>query len=117
MLNSAFVDTLDNDLEFLRDMNEVLDFVPQHVTNQKKIRAQKIELLEISPSKEMNLIATDFYHELPRQMAKHIKVDSSSTLLSLVLFEKGFCNALWDLGYKDALEKEAEIREFFRLQK
>ncbi|MDG1027019.1 MAG: hypothetical protein P8R01_13940 [Gammaproteobacteria bacterium] len=27
MLNSAFVDTLDNDLEFLRDMNEVLDFV------------------------------------------------------------------------------------------
>lgn len=65
----------------------------------------------------MNLIATDFYHELPRQMAKHIKVDSSSTLLSLVLFEKGFCNALWDLGYEDALEKEAEIREFFRLQK
>ena len=27
MLTSAFVDTLDNDLEFLRDMNEVLDFV------------------------------------------------------------------------------------------
>ena len=66
MLNSAFVDTLDNDLEFLRDMNEVLDFVPEHVRNAKKIRAQKIELLEISPAKEMNLIATDFYHELPK---------------------------------------------------
>ena len=116
MLNSAFVDTLDNDLEFLRDMNEVLDFVPEHVRNGKKIRAQKIELFEISPSKEINLIATDFYHELPKQMARHIKLDSSSTLLSLVLFEKGSCNALWELGHEDALEKETEIREFFSLE-
>ena len=116
MLNSAFVDTLDNDLEFLRDMNEVLDFVPEHVRNAKKIRAQKIELFEISPSKEINLIATDFYHELPKQMARHIKLDSSSTLLSLVLFEKGSCNALWELGHEDALEKETEIREFFSLE-
>ena len=116
MLNSAFVDTLDNDLEFLRDMNEVLDFVPEHVRNEKKIRAQKIELFEISPSKEINLIATDFYHELPKQMARQIKLDSSSTLLSLVLFEKGFCNALWELGHEDALEKETEIREFFSLE-
>jgi len=116
MLNSAFVDTLDNDLEFLRDMNEVLDFLPEHVRNEKKIRAQKIELFEISPSKEINLIATDFYHELPKQMARHIKLDSSSTLLSLVLFEKGSCNALWELGHEDALEKETEIREFFSLE-
>jgi len=116
MLNSAFIDTLDNDLEFLRDMNEVLDFVPEHVRNAKKIRAQKIELFEISPSKEINLIATDFYHELPKQMARHIKLDSSSTLLSLVLFEKGSCNALWELGHEDALEKETEIREFFSLE-
>ena len=116
MLNSAFVDTLDNDLEFLRDMNEVLDFVPEHVRNEKKIRAQKIELFEISPSKEINLTATDFYHELPKQMARHIKLDSSSTLLSLVLFEKGSCNALWELGHEDALEKETEIREFFSLE-
>ena len=116
MLNSAFIDTLDNDLEFLRDMNEVLDFVPEHVRNEKKIRAQKIELFEISPSKEINLIATDFYHELPKQMARHIKLDSSSTLLSLVLFEKGSCNALWELGHEDALEKETEIREFFSLE-
>ena len=116
MLNSAFIDTLDNDLEFLRDMNEVLDFLPEHVRNEKKIRAQKIELFEISPSKEINLIATDFYHELPKQMARHIKLDSSSTLLSLVLFEKGSCNALWELGHEDALEKETEIREFFSLE-
>jgi len=114
MLNSAFVDTLDNDLEFLRDMNDVLDYLPARIRNRKKISAKKIELLEISPSKEINTLATEFYDELPKQMARHIKPDTSSTLLSLVLFEKGFCNALRKMGYEDAISKEHEIRQFFR---
>lgn len=114
ILNSAFVDTLENDLEFLRDMNDVLDQLPQGVIDSGKISAQKIELLEISPSREINILAAQFYEELPKQMAKHIKPDSSSTLLSLVLFEKGFCSALLKMGYEDALSKESEIRHFFR---
>lgn len=114
MLNSAFVDTLDNDLEFLRDMNDVLDYVPQKIRNSGRVNAQKIELLEISPSKEINILATEYYDELPKQMARHIKPDTSSTLLSLILFEKGFCSALLGMGYEDALDKETEIREFFR---
>lgn len=114
MLNSAFVDTLDNDLEFLRDMNDVLDYVPSGVVNSDKINAQHLELLEISPSEEINIVASKFYDELPKQMAKHIKPDSSGTLLSLVLFEKEFCSALWKMGYEDAMQKEGEIIHFFR---
>ncbi|MBL4581739.1 MAG: patatin-like phospholipase family protein [Gammaproteobacteria bacterium] len=113
MLNSAFVDTLDNDLEFLRSMNDVLKHMPDKIRNSSKISAQHIELLEISPSKEINILATEFYDELPKQMAKHIKPDTSSTLLSLVLFEKGFCSALIKMGYEDALAKESEIKQFF----
>jgi len=30
-----------------------------------------------------------------------------------VLFEKGFCGALWQLGFDDAMAKEQEIVEFF----
>lgn len=114
MLNSAFVDTLDNDLEFLRDMNDVLDYVPSGVVNSDKINAQHLELLEISPSEEINIVASKFYDSLPKQMAKHIKPDSSGTLLSLVLFEKEFCTALWKMGYEDAMQKEEEIMHFFR---
>jgi len=114
MLNSAFVDTLDNDLDFLREMNGVLDHVPNRLRANGKLRAQKIELLEISPSKELNVLASEYYDELPKQMAKHIKPDSSGTLLSLVLFEKGFCTALLKLGVEDALAYEPEIRHFFR---
>ena len=112
MLNSAFVDTLDNDLEFLRKTNALLNQLPARFSN--KLTTQNIELLEISPSRELNLVALDYYHELPKQMAKHIKADSSGTLLSLVLFEKGFCSALLKLGYADAMENEQKIRHFFR---
>lgn len=73
----------------------------------------EVTLLEISPSKELNVMAMEYYHELPKPMAKYIKEGSSGTLLSLILFESGFCNALCELGFKDAMEKETEIREFF----
>lgn len=113
ILNSAFVDTLENDLEFLRHMNDVLPHVPSRIRDRADFR-QQIDLLEISPSKELNLLAADHYDELPKSMARFIKEDSSGTLLSLVLFEKGFCDALRHLGFADAMEKEEEIRQFFQ---
>ncbi len=113
ILNSAFVDTLENDLEFLRHMNDVLPHVPKRIKNQPGFR-QAINLLEISPTKELNQMAAEHYDELPKTLSRYIKQDSSGTLLSLVLFEKGFCTALRQLGYADAMAKESEIREFFQ---
>ena len=55
----------------------------------------------------------EHYHELPKAMTRYIKEDSSGTLLSLILFERGFCSALCQLGFEDAMEKEGRIREFF----
>jgi NTE family protein len=116
IMNSAFVDTLENDLEFLRHINEIIPLVPSELAKQKQVAISEVKLLEISPSKELNVMAMEFYHELPKPMAKYIKEGSSGTLLSLILFESGFCTALCDLGFKDAMEKEAQIREFFAEQ-
>lgn len=115
ILNSAFVDTLDNDLEFLRNMNELIPNTPARWWSRKTTRSE-IELLEISPSKELHHLALEYYDELPKSMARYIKSRSSGTLLSLVLFEPGFCNALRQMGFEDALSKETEIRDFFRVQ-
>ena len=38
---------------------------------------------------------------------------SGSNLASYLLFEEPFCRALIDLGYKDTVAREAEVREFF----
>ncbi|MFK7864003.1 MAG: patatin-like phospholipase family protein [Pseudohongiellaceae bacterium] len=113
IMNSAFVDTLENDLEFLRHINEVVPLVPKKIAEKQQLSVSKVKLLEISPSEELNLIAMEHYDELPKPMAKYIKEGSSGTLLSLILFEAGFCKALCELGYRDAMAKEKEILDFF----
>ncbi|MDP6537413.1 MAG: patatin-like phospholipase family protein [Gammaproteobacteria bacterium] len=113
ILNSAFVDTLENDLEFLRHVNEVIPHVSKRAIRNNDIELTEVELLEISPSKQLNLLAMEYYDELPKPMSRYIKEESSGTMLSLILFEKGFCTALWQLGFDDAMAKEAEIRQFF----
>ncbi len=115
IMNSAFVDTLENDVEFLQHMNDVLPHVSQRRMKKHQIDHSEIELLEISPSQELNVLAMEHYAELPKQMARYIKEDSSGTLLSLILFESGFCTALWQLGYSDAMAQEEEIAKFFDL--
>jgi NTE family protein len=115
ILNSAFVDTLENDLEFVRHMNTVLPHVSERSRRQHLGEFHEVELLEISPSKELNLLAQEYYAELPKPLSRYIKPGASGTLLSLILFEQGFCQALFDLGLKDAMAKEAEIRRFFDL--
>ena len=111
--NSAFVDTLENDLEFLRHMNAVIPFVPESAIERNAIHMNKVDLLEISPSRELNVLAMEHYHELPKVMTRYIKEGSSGTLLSLILFERGFCGALWQLGFDDAMEVEGRVRDFF----
>ena len=113
ILNSAFVDTLENDLEFLRQLNAVTPFVPESAIKDNAIYMNKVDLLEISPSRELNVLAMEHYHELPKAMTRYIKEGSSGTLLSLILFERGFCSALCRLGFEDAMEKEGRIRDFF----
>ena len=114
ILSSAFVDTLENDLEFLRHLNAAIPDAPAAVIGHNAIHMSKIDLLEISPSKELNVLAMDHYHELPKVMTRYIKEGSSGTLLSLVLYERGFCGALCQLGFEDAMEKEVKIRDFWR---
>ncbi|MCY4356304.1 MAG: patatin-like phospholipase family protein [Gammaproteobacteria bacterium] len=113
ILNSAFVDHLENDLEFLRHMNAVLPLVPEQARQQTGRIIHEVEMLEISPSKAINKLALEHYEELPKPLSRYIKPEGSGTLLSLILYEKGFCRELMQLGFDDAMAKEAEIRLFF----
>jgi len=37
---------------------------------------------------------------------------SGATLLSYLLFERGYCRALIDLGYRDAMRQRSELSRF-----
>ena len=112
IMNGAFVDTLENDLDVLKRMNRISRPRPGFWSRFTGKAGDAVEFLEISPSERVNQLAVEYYAELPRSMSRYIKADSSSTMLSLILFEQGYCNRLADLGFHDAIAKQDEIRRF-----
>lgn len=115
ILNSAFVDTLTMDSEILRRYNKMVPLIPEALAQQDRmLRMRQIQLLDITPSENLNDIASEHFDDLPRALKVFIRDAGSSTVLSLLLFEKSYSHRLIDLGYNDAMEKEAEIIEFFR---
>ena len=112
ILNSAFVDHLENDLGVLRNLNRVLAQVSEPVRHRIGKEMHEVELLEIAPSRAINKMALEHYEELPRPLSRFVKPEGSGTLLSLILFETGFCRALMKLGFEDAQAMETDIRRF-----
>ena len=113
ILNSAFIDTLENDLEFLRHMNDILPHVSQRKLLKYNIRQQVVDLLEVTPSRDLSELASEHFDELPKPLRLFVKEAGSGSILSLLLFEPGYCNALMELGLNDALAMEDQIRDFF----
>ena len=68
-------------------------------------------------SQPLERIAVRFVQELPwtiRFLLRGIGAmnRNGSNLASYLLFEKGFCQALIDLGYEDTMAKRPEVLEF-----
>ena len=77
-----------------------------------------IELLEINPSRSIDQIAGEHAAEIPKALKMTLggsgnAGQNGSGILSYLLFSKGFCKALIDLGYSDAMQRADEIRGFF----
>jgi len=119
VLDSVFIDSLDSDLERLQRINKTLDNIPEHLLNQVNLDLKKLETLVIAPSKDLSEIAASCAYELPNSTAfflRRLGIDKEkgANILSYLLFEKAYCRELIKLGYRDALEKESDIRYFFR---
>jgi len=114
ILNSAFVDTLTNDMEALRRVNNLLPLIPpERLQDEAALGLKPICLLDISPSQNLNTIAAEYFDDLPRALRLFVKDSGSSSVLSLLMFEKRYCQRLIALGLHDAMAKEEQIRDFF----
>jgi NTE family protein len=119
LLDTIFSDTLQSDIERMERINHTLSLIPEEKKT-NKIGLKNIESMQLNPSHDFNAIAVKYYHKLPlsiRLLLRTVGVtnDSESSLTSYLLFEKNFCNELIALGYKDAMEKEPQIRQFLSL--
>lgn len=118
MLNAAFLDSMETDVERLQRINRTVNMIPENLRKKHGMDLKPIELLEINPSASLDEIAGRHAHELPRALRFFIGGSGNSSrngsgILSYLLFSSGFCKDLIALGYKDGLARREEIEEFF----
>ena len=116
MLNSAFVDSLEEDVEMLQRFNCFANCLSE--TQHQEMRVRPVEVLVIKPSVKFDQLAGEYIRYLPQSMRLLLTIiganrrGGGASLASYILFEKEYCQALIDFGYKDALSQAEEIRQF-----
>ena len=119
MLNAAFLDSMESDVERLLRINRTLRNIPLAVRQHTGMELKPIRLLEISPSRSLDSVAGEHADEMPRALKYVLRGSGNistqgSGLLSYLLFSEGYCRQLIQLGFDDAMAKAADIRDFFR---
>jgi NTE family protein len=118
-LNSIFLDSMEVDLERLQRINRTISAMPEEIRH--KTNLHHVDVLVIAPIHPIEKIAEHYAANLPwaiRYLLRWVGAmrRSGANLVSYLLFEKGFCRALIDLGYQDAMKRREEMIAFFAQQ-
>lgn len=117
LLNSAFIDSLEADIEHLERINNLIDLLPEKERGEQGLRS--VKSLVISPSKAIDKIAGRNIRYLPKSLRFFMRSSGAtakgggSTIASYLLFAKPFIDELIDLGYQDAMWEKESIQSFF----
>jgi len=117
MLDTLFMDGLYTDLERLSRTNRILEQMGDCKLTGNLAGLRPLHTLVIVPRQDLRSVAAEFVRELPRGVRVLLRglgarSNSGLQLVSYLLFESGFTKALIDMGYRDAMEMEDELRSF-----
>jgi NTE family protein len=114
MLDTIFMDGLYSDLERITRINLLLEQVAAEERRGATAKLRRVETLLILPSRDIRLIAEEYAHQLPRAVRALLRGvgaygKGGGQLVSYLLFEKGFTEALIKLGHDDAMARKEHI--------
>lgn len=116
LLNSAFIDSLEEDVDMVRRINTFSAALSKD--KQQQLGVNTVDVLVIEPSIKFDELAGHYIHNLPPSMRGLLKIiganpaGGGSSLASYILFERMYCSILIQSGYKDAMGQGERIREF-----
>jgi NTE family protein len=119
MFTSAFVDSLEGDIENLDRVNRLVSLIPEETLKENGITLRNIESLVISPSEQLDKIAGRKIRYLPKSLRFFLRSTGATasgggaTAASYLLFAKPFIDDLIALGYRDTMWKRESIEAFF----
>jgi NTE family protein len=113
MLDTLFMDGLFTDLERVSNVNKII----ANAGTDRVVGLRPLHTLLIVPKEDVRAIAARHAHELPRAVRLLLKGlgatnRSGMQLVSYLLFESGFTRELIDMGFRDAMLMEDELRTF-----
>jgi NTE family protein len=116
-LNSIFLDSLEVDLERLQRINRTLEIIPPEILERTAYPLRRVAFRVIRPSIDIEKIALAHARELPRTVRMLLRTvgglkRNASTLLSYLLFERGYCRELIRLGYEDTMLRREDLAAF-----
>ena len=119
-LSSIFLDGLAVDIERMQRINRTLSIIPEGVRAGQGVALRPIETLVIAPSERLDHLAARHARALPRSVRTLLRGigamnRSGGALTSYLLFEQPYTRALIDLGFRDTVAREAEVRAFLEI--
>jgi NTE family protein len=115
LLNSIFLDLLENDALRLERLNRLLESLPP----EQRDGLKPVRLLTLRPSVDLGKLAYEYEPQLPRAFrfltrGLGTKQTRSPDFLSLVLFQPDYLRKLMEVGEADAEARGQEILDFLR---
>lgn len=118
LLNSAFVDSLEGDLEHMELVNNLVKLIPEE-NRPVDFKLRAVDNMVISPSSPLDVIAGRNVRYLPDSLRFFLRAigattkGGGATAASYLLFSTEFITDLMELGYQDGLKEAEAIKNFF----
>jgi len=113
LMNAIFQDALPQDAHTLDRINALLEELPSG----KRHGMRPLELLQIRPSVDLDVLAQDYREELPSPIQTLTsgfasRERESPNWMSVLLFHPGYIARLLEIGYGDAQDKHDRLEAF-----